>query len=262
MYHRQESFYLTLPSNSRKSQSLFPNNTVAHYTSMLHHPISLEGRWEVALVECVFPISFFNVGEDECILSYNITRRDTDQIADGRIIIPAGYYANIERILSYINRESALSSSFVLEYDEITCRVNFRKLIHDHDLMIFMSSPLQRILGFRDIPLHPPFDGRAKDPVDLHHNIPHQAFIYTDIVEPQLVGDSAAPLLRIVGIQEGASGGGGGGSTMIALFDTPHYIPVLKRHFDRLDIDMRTSTNRPLPFQSGPSTCKLHFRRQ
>ena len=47
------SFYVTLFSNA--SQNEFPNNTLTHFTTKLKNPIRLEGNYEVALSEIMFP---------------------------------------------------------------------------------------------------------------------------------------------------------------------------------------------------------------
>ena len=47
------SFYITLPSNS--SFNDFPNNTLTHYITKLKNPIRLNGNYEVALAQIIFP---------------------------------------------------------------------------------------------------------------------------------------------------------------------------------------------------------------
>lgn len=49
---RSKGFFLTLPSNS--SLDTFPLNTVANFKVQLPETISLEGDWEVALVEMLY----------------------------------------------------------------------------------------------------------------------------------------------------------------------------------------------------------------
>ena len=52
-------FYLTLPSNA--SMKIYPDNTVAKYTTQLPNNIELDGDWEVALTEIQYPHKFYNV---------------------------------------------------------------------------------------------------------------------------------------------------------------------------------------------------------
>jgi hypothetical protein len=48
-----EHFYITIFSND--SQTLYPNNTLASFTSRLAKPLELVDNWEVALVEFTHP---------------------------------------------------------------------------------------------------------------------------------------------------------------------------------------------------------------
>ena len=50
------SFYVTLPSNS--SLKLFPTNTLTKYTTKLNSTLQLEGKYEVALTEIMYPFNF------------------------------------------------------------------------------------------------------------------------------------------------------------------------------------------------------------
>ena len=52
-------FYLTLPSNS--SEKYYPNNTLTHFITKLHNDVSLEGEWEVGLVDIMYPRNWYNV---------------------------------------------------------------------------------------------------------------------------------------------------------------------------------------------------------
>ena len=47
------SFYITLSGNS--SLNDFPNNTLTHYITKLKNPIRLNGNYEVALAQIIFP---------------------------------------------------------------------------------------------------------------------------------------------------------------------------------------------------------------
>ena len=55
-------FQLTLPSNS--SIEFFPNNKASDFTTKLPTPISLEGDWELALIDIQYPHYSYNVPED------------------------------------------------------------------------------------------------------------------------------------------------------------------------------------------------------
>ena len=58
---RSKGFFLTLPSNS--CLSTFPSNTVANFKVKLPESISLEGDWEVALVEMLYSHTWSTIRE-------------------------------------------------------------------------------------------------------------------------------------------------------------------------------------------------------
>lgn len=93
---------------------------------------------------------------------------------------------------------------------------------------------------------------------DIEVARPSQMYVYCDLADHQLVGDTVAPLLRIVNIDTFNSPYG---TTLTVHFHDPHYVPVLKSAFDTVEIDLRDDKGRQLPFRFGNSCMKLHFRR-
>ena len=75
-------------------------------------------------------------------------------------------------------------------------------------------------------------------------------YVYTDVVESRIVGDSVAPLLRALPV------GGSHGETVSDRFSNIHYVPLLYLHFKSIEIDIR------VPFEYGRVTVTLHFRRR
>ena len=80
-------------------------------------------------------------------------------------------------------------------------------------------------------------------------------YIYTDCIEQQLVGDVQAQLLQNVCVNNFDSI-----PIQTTSFESPHYIPVTRRDFDTIDINIRDETGRKVPFQFGRIVVKLHFR--
>ena len=71
------SFYVTLPSNA--SQADYEKNTKTNYKTKLKLPVYLEGNYEVALVEFMYPVSWkyrkdgrISISIDELIIDYTI----------------------------------------------------------------------------------------------------------------------------------------------------------------------------------------------
>ena len=81
-------------------------------------------------------------------------------------------------------------------------------------------------------------------------------YVYTDVVESRIVGDSVEPLLRALPV------GGSHGETVSDRFTNIHYVPLLYSHFKSIEIDIRDDTGRRVPFEYGRVTVTLHFRRR
>ena len=95
---------------------------------------------------------------------------------------------------------------------------------------------------------------RASSIVDLRRGF-ESLYVYSSIVEPRIVGDQIAPLLRIVPIT------GRHGEMVTARLDHVQYIPVLSREFGSVETEIREDTGRPVPFERGKVTMTLNFRR-
>ena len=84
-------------------------------------------------------------------------------------------------------------------------------------------------------------------------------YVYCDIIESVVIGDTLAPLLRIVNMDPVNHTFG---SHTVDIFNPLHYVPVEKLNFEHIEIDIRDSTGRHLPFTFGTVSVKLHFRRR
>jgi len=79
--------------------------------------------------------------------------------------------------------------------------------------------------------------------------------VYTDIIEPRVVGDTLAPLLRLVPR-------GTYGEDSVETFKNIEYIPLRTKYFSTIEIDIRDDTGRPIPFERGKVVVTLHFRQR
>ena len=81
-------------------------------------------------------------------------------------------------------------------------------------------------------------------------------YVYTDVVESRIVGDSLVPLFRCLPVR------GGHGTTVSDRFTNVHYVPLLRKEFGTIEVDIRDDTGRRVPFEYGRVTVTLHFRRR
>ncbi|KAH7716847.1 Protein Y57G11C.20 [Aphelenchoides avenae] len=116
-----------------------------------------------------------------------------------------------------------------------------------------MSKQMYYVLGFRsaqkirdgDVAEHPP---------DIQGGTSHLA-IYTNIIQPVVVGDCLSQMLRIVSVT------GKHGDNVERIFDSPLYCNVASRDVSKILIDIRTLDNQPVLFSTGNVICTLLFRK-
>ncbi len=285
-------FYLTLPSNS--SARYYSNNTLTKFTTKLLTTVDVSGPWEVGLSEISFTKSWHNVIENhsghnlavhcpesfspEGLSTEEAIQIDSETYGYG-ITIPEGHYDSMEMFVETINRSIVNRLSDPTErrgvparrdgrrggepslpkfvYNPNTRRVNVS--LHHHQ-KIWISDSLIRVMGFGRKQV--PFVRQSGDdlqnifgkrPADINSALQH-IFVYTDVAENIPVGDTSAPLLRIINTD------GKHGQQIHSYFDRPRYLPLQKKNFDSITIDIRDDTGRSVPFEFGRAIVILHFR--
>lgn len=262
---------MTLPSNS--SMQYYPNNTAANYITHLPARITLsDGEWEIALVEAHYSNTFLTVGDDAIIKLYTNEISGVSVEGNGitaqkmiSIKVEPGVYKDINHLLRVLNSDIQLKPFVTFTYDidvitgsrmvEINTRMSVRK--------IEMSVTLALILGFDPKATNLKKNNKAIRPANIHAALPSHMYVYCDLVEPQLVGDTVAPLLKIVNIETLSSvdGSYNYGANKVVHFTDPHYVPLVKTSFESVEIDLRNSTGDKIPFHFGTTCMKVHFRR-
>jgi len=241
-------FYVTLPSNS--SMDYYPENTVAKYTTWLNNPIELDGEWEVGLTEISFPYEIENILDGECYFYLSNTNYNNPL----KISIPGTHVKTFEDIsehlhnaqLPYTNTDAAVQFTFIRNQNRV-------RMLSPPNTTVEFSPFLARLLGFRYGAKYSEASVLAEQRMRLRSTL-RSIYVYCDLVEHVPVGDTKAPLLRIVN------------RSMIETrvhqtFNPPLYIPLQKRCFDSIEINMMTDTGLPVPFRFGKSFVVLEFRR-
>jgi len=243
-------FYLTLPSNS--SMDYYPDNTVARYTTKLANTVEVEGEWEVGLTEISFPSQVENVIEGYCY--YDIYYDDRFL---RRITMPGKHYKRMRRLIENLHKEQReqmpladhepLLAQFV--YQEGRIRMNL------HTRFVVQFSPdLAHLLGFEpDVTYRRNISVAKQLPNMIGHA--HSAYVYCDLLEHVAVGDTKAPLLRIVDNPSQKRG------NVHRVLNPIQYVPLQKKCFDTMEIYIMTDTGVPVPFLFGKSFAVLEFRR-
>ena len=109
------------------------------------------------------------------------------------------------------------------------------------------------MLGFETPGPYGVTDIKSKYPADILGGI-YNLFIYCDIVQPNLVGSTKVPLLRIVPVEQG--------EIITKSYNHIFYHPLSREIIQSIEVNIKTDTNKTLPFNTGKSIVTLHFRRQ
>ncbi|GFO00936.1 lrr and pyd domains-containing protein 3-like protein [Plakobranchus ocellatus] len=255
-------FYITLPSNS--SLRFYPNNTVSHYFTKLVKDIHLDSRdWEVGLVEVQAPITWHNVRDDECWLFISEYDRIQRKQINHRAILSAGLYKDIQTAVEKLNIElsriirqlksKSTEVPITFKYNEDSMRASPE--VNDPTILCRLSPKLCEFLEIEDREYQGPAVTSSRQPLTNAFG-QCTVYIYTDLIEPRHVGDTLAPLLRVIPLD------GKQGTAQHRFFDRPHYFPLIKHTFDTIEILITDSQGLKIPFESGKSLVTLHFRRK
>ncbi|GFY22696.1 uncharacterized protein TNCV_2179571 [Trichonephila clavipes] len=208
------SFYVTLPSDS--SMHSFPENKISHFKTQLPSPVCLNGEWEVGLSEIIYPHSWLNANETNNYFLY--------KVGDGNIsstvkrTIDVGCYETMFDIISAV--QLALSKNpnrFTIIYNKATKRVKINA-VQGSSLHL---ENLGELLGFKRSAI---IIGNMKSEfvADACSNF-SVSYVYFNLISPQIVGDTQAPLLPIVRTK------GKDGETISQYYDRPQYLPLNRR---------------------------------
>ena len=173
----------------------YPANTVAQYTTKLINVIELEGDWEVGLTELSVPSNVENVVSGRCY--YDIHIHDVVR----RISLKAGHYRMVEQLIFQLHIEQRTQTqlpAILVNFSYITDRKRIQLEIEmQHVVGIEFSEDLARLLGFDDDVRYMGETIVAPRGINLVGDI-NSHFVYCDLLEPVFVGDTKAPLFRIV----------------------------------------------------------------
>ena len=124
------------------------------------------------------------------------------------------------------------------------------------DNVVILSSDLASIMGFSPMQLTFTRESKHKGKVAMDPNRGFNSlYVYCDATEAIPVGYIKAPLLRV------ADAAGNFGDLIHRLYTTPQYVPVSRKEFNIVEIDIRDDIGRPVPLEFGKVVATLHFRK-
>jgi hypothetical protein len=269
-------FYVTLPSSSDMS------GTAAQFRVKLAERLKLGSAWEVGLSEIIYPNSWYNIrpGENSIRIHYV---RDDDKSGQlfVDVIFPAGRYSTIGELMGQVNcfidkLNHPVVNLNTIQFEKEPGFGNTRILlvINENRIQkIGFSVIMAKMFGF-DMDENGWIKTKQNDDVvvtsksdslttingskyaDLDSSSNESFYIYSNIVKNQHVGHLMAPLLRIVDAH------GASTRTVKTVFDRPHYVPLLIKDIEHIEINIKTEQNQIVSFTEGASIITLHFKQR
>lgn len=272
-------FFLTLPSNVKS----FKENTLATYGTILPRTLKLPGDWYVGLTEISFTKSWFTMDEP---VQINYKHYYGEVMA--KILFPPRYFQSVSDMVLALN--NTLSS-----YAKTTGKLLTPKIDVDDSGYVTLSPasldammqgsakrfkrkdgvqafnnvfPLlgQELSDILGLPWPLPhseemyddegFIVRGLRPADIKAGR-HSLYVYSDIVEPSIVGDSEVQFLRNITVPEAVRFG----QQCDVIFTNPYYFKVHQNEFQRIYIHIKDGSGQTLNFNFGRVITTLHFKK-
>ena len=111
--------------------------------------------------------------------------------------------------------------------------------------------PLLKNLGLRT----PVLKGERR--IDMNRGI-YNMMVYSNVGDYMTVGDTRCQLLQSVEIPSKAKIG----DQLVKRYDNPDYIPLHSLFIPSVEIELKDDTGRPLEFEFGRVTVRLHFKKK
>ena len=242
-------FYLTLPSNA--SLDVFPDNKTSSYRVKLPQTIDLNGNWEVGLYSVSYPNTWYTIKNYENHILYSL---DGVWYTSTTNPMDYGYYETMEDFIKAFNialkTEPDVKENIKLSFNARTGKVT---VTIKNGRYLYLDGLLSIILGFGGKVVK--LDTTTESPYVADLRGMTTIYIYCNIVQPQIVGDTSAQLLRSIPVE------GKSGDIVTKTFTNIQYVPVQTKSFEDVEILLRSDTGDPVSFERGKVVTTLHFRK-
>ena len=233
---RNKYTYIDLPSNACKKE--FPSNTQGEYTIKLACPIDWS-KYNVAFAEMQYPNTWLTL-EDATMTIWKDDSEYKARFLDAR-------YSEMDQLIAAITQMLAnyhVQPHVTVHYDQYTMHTTV--VIRAHNVKIQFGKLLASILGFpadTDICKGVHKSERASD---LDNGMT-ALYVYLDILQNQMVGDSLVPLLRTVPLT------GSRRFATVKAREVKHlqFRPTVGTVTDLVKVDIRRDTGEHIPFTTG-----------
>lgn len=251
---QEQGFYAVLPSNA--SAETFPLNNLHTFKIKTPFTLPANGNWSVGLVEIQFPGMWKNLIDAHIQIKFNENENPL------RCDLYDGIYTSVDQLIqemSHALAEAQLQNDVTFRYDKIRNRIILRIQDRVTGFGIKFSQNIINILGLSK-QVNEYFEAgeyTMNKPPDISEGF-SALYIYSDVIQSQVVGDTLAPLLRVVPIELKSPPP----LNNWIRFEHIQYLPINKSQSDTIEVNIRRDNGNVVPFESGKVVLTLHFKRQ
>ena len=191
-------FYLTLSSNA--SMNVYPNNKIGSYCVKFPQTIDLNGEWQVGLYSITYSNTWYTLQNQQNHVYYSM---DGGQTFWTSAIIDYGYYTSMAELIESINtamHKDLGNTNNTFSLNPRAHKVNVT-LAKKHYIMLYGQLSKRLGYGGEDIKIRKSSESPYVS--DLHDFA--SIFVYCNIVQPQIAGNTSFSLLRTIAVS-GKSG--------------------------------------------------------
>ena len=201
------------------------------------------------------------LAEEGSTLYKQLMEKITDNIQFYKILEQANYKdesirENLERYTDEakaIKKKIALAK--VINFEYLPDIGRFVLYTHDDNVdYVELSEQICYVMGFEHEQQIKSYD-TAKYSPDLHGGVSHICVYIHNLYDDVMFGDSLSPLLQVVTVS------GKPGDIVEKRYDSPMFSRVKVKEVDEIGVELKTLTNRHVPFGYGVVICTLYFRK-
>ena len=242
-----EELYLFLNSNAKG----FSQNTGSTFSTVFNTPVELAKHvenFEVGITTLIVSAHALNVVDGEFeFYSTSLGHMVSTRIPEGQYQIPDGF------VTEFTKAVQPDTTSYLLQYDAAICKY---KIQTTNDMCtISFSENLQKLLGFSK-----PITGKGITFANQSWNACggyEHMYVFCNHVELSYVGNEKLPILGVFPYN------GTTGTQGKLIYEPVNrvYVPLLRREFQSIHIDIKNSIGQMFSFPTGEeSSLLLHIR--
>jgi len=165
-----------------------------------------------------------------------------------------GYYGSSKVLVEQVNAAYNISTNDLHELMTLHPITQKVKIFCPEDSLVVFSPVLASMLGLQTQTYEQGVH-EGDQVVDIHRGF-YSLYMYCDAIEPRIVGDTLAPLLKVLPIK------GEHGDIISLTYPNIQFHPIKCTEISDIEIDIRKDTGKSVAFQRGKVVATLAIRRK